>query len=74
MLVSPAGPDPDGSRPVPHALGDHFCAPVFVFLAGTGAFLVDKPREDAAATRLVLLTRGLWLVVLDSPWSTSAGS
>lgn len=43
----------------------HFCAPVFVLLAGTGASLSvrrGKPKRELA---YFLLTRGAWLAVLD---------
>lgn len=43
----------------------HVCAPAFVFLAGTGAFLYRSRGKTKAEVSWFLLTRGLWLVVLE---------
>ena len=43
----------------------HVCAPAFVFLAGTGAFLFRSRGKTKPEVSWFLLTRGLWLVVLE---------
>lgn len=43
----------------------HYCAATFVFLAGTGAFLsLNRGKSKTEASKF-LLSRGLWLVILE---------
>src|SRR6476661_249558 len=43
----------------------HLCAPVFVFLSGTSAFLSLVNKQNLSESRRFLLTRGLWLIVVE---------
>ena len=42
----------------------HFCATVFIFLAGTSAFFVGQ-RRDKKSLSVWLLKRGLWLIIVE---------
>jgi uncharacterized membrane protein len=43
----------------------HLCAPTFVFLSGTSAYISLKNNTDIAAGRKFLVSRGLWLILLE---------
>lgn len=43
----------------------HFCAPAFVFLSGTSIYLQKMNGKSNAELSRFLLTRGLWLVILE---------
>jgi uncharacterized membrane protein len=43
----------------------HLCAPTFVFLSGTSAYLSMQNHANFSESRRFLFTRGLWLVFVN---------
>ena len=42
----------------------HYCAPVFVFLAGTSAWIIHQRKSTAELTSF-LIKRGIWLITVE---------
>ena len=59
--------DPERTTPLLYATRwiTHFCAPVFVFLAGASAWLHREHSASRKDQAVFLFTRGLWLIVLE---------
>lgn len=43
----------------------HLCAPIFVFLAGTSAFISFDSKNNILQTKRHLLKRGVWLILIE---------
>ena len=43
----------------------HLCAPTFVFLSGLSAYIAYKRSNNLSESRRFLLTRGIWLVIIE---------
>lgn len=43
----------------------HFCAPAFLFLAGTSLFLSSRGVTESSRPSRTLVVRGLWLILLE---------
>ena len=42
----------------------HYCAPVFVFLAGTSAWIIHQRKSTRELTSF-LVKRGIWLIIVE---------
>src|SRR5258706_14462403 len=64
LLGDPLNPDTTNLALYSTRWITHFCAPTFVFLSGLSAWLQGK-RKTKEDLGLFLVTRGLWLIIVD---------
>ncbi len=72
-FVAPQGSNPEDLETTTAAFFalrwvTHFCAPVFIFLAGSAARFAAEKRQDPRWVQRWLFSRGIWLLFLEVTW------
>lgn len=65
LAIDPLNPDETNAWLYTTRWITHFCAPTFVFLSGVSAWLQFERGKKTPNLSLFLLTRGIWLILLE---------